>query len=514
MSIPQGLSNETGRWLLPGMLLAAALAQAGEPGSNRATVREYVEARQPQILVEYMEFTGLPNVTGDLRQLERNADHIVSMYEQRGFEMQRLEAGGAPYLFGELKNAGAAETLLIYAHYDGQPVAAADWSYPPFSPTLIDGRLPGGAAVDIASVSDGFEPEWRLYARSAADDKLPIHALAQAIDALRAQGLRPSMNVKVLFDGEEERGSPTIGPLLQRYGGLLESDLILFCDGPMHPSRQLQLVFGVRGHLGLELTVYGANRPVHSGHFGNWAPNPAMQLAHLLASMRDATGEVTIDAFSEGIRALTRAELDAVRDSPDLGAQLKDELAIHTPEGDGTRLEELLAKPAMNVRGLAAGAVGDGARNAIPDSASASIDFRLVPEQKLAHVRHAVSAHISARGFHVVDEHPSGSVLRRHANVARLRWGSVGYPALRTSSDEASVQRLTAVLDRHFGGVILTPTMGGSLPLYEFGSRLGTPIVILPLANHDNNQHAADENLRLQNLWDAIEILATVLSEY
>ncbi|MEO0998178.1 MAG: M20/M25/M40 family metallo-hydrolase, partial [Pseudomonadota bacterium] len=424
------------------------------------------------------------------------------------------EAGGTPYLFGELDVAGAAGTLLLYAHYDGQPVSESDWSYPPFSPTLVDGRTPDGAVIDVASVSGGFGSEWRLYARSAADDKLPIMALVHAIDAVRAQGLRPSVNIKVLFDGEEERGSPTIGPLLERYAGLAESDLILFCDGPMHPSRQLQLVFGVRGHVGLELTVYGASRPVHSGHFGNWAPNPAMQLAHLLAGMRSAAGDITIEGFGKGIRALTNPELDAIRNSPDLGAQLQDELAIHTPEGGGTRLEELLAKPAMNIRGISAGAVGGAARNAIPDSATASIDFRLVPDQKPEHVRKAVSAHVSARGFHIVDEEPSESILRRHSKVAKLGWGSVGYPALRTSAEEATVRRLTDVLNRHFGRVILTPTMGGSLPLYEFGSRLDTPIVILPLANHDNNQHAADENLRLQNLWDAIEILGTVLSEY
>jgi acetylornithine deacetylase/succinyl-diaminopimelate desuccinylase-like protein len=446
--------------------------------------------------------------------MERNATHIVGLLEKRGFSTQVLDAGGAPYVYAELPAPGATETILIYAHFDGQPVQEENWAYPPFSPTLLDGPLKaGGKPVDIDAVDDRFDPEWRLYARSAGDDKMPIVALVHALDALRANDIGLSVNLKLLLDGEEEAGSPTVGRLIDEHEDLLAADLLLFCDGPMHQSRRTQLVFGVRGDVTVDITTYGATRPLHSGHYGNWSPNPIMQLTHLLASLRDPAGRILVDGYYDDVVPLGELERDAIVHMPDMTEALKDELSVHTPEGDGARLETLIAQPALNVRGIQGGGVGEKGRNIIVTSATAALDLRLVPDQTPAAVRERLEAHVAAEGFHVVHEEPSPETLRAHAKVARFDW-SAGYPALRTPLDDPMAVRLTDLMREIAPDLIVTPSMGGSLPLHEFGSRLTAPIVILPLANHDNNQHAENENIRLQNLWDAMRIYGAVLAGF
>ena len=264
--------------------------------------------------------------------MDRNVDHITALLEARGFTTQRLDAGGAPYVYAELMIDSASETVMIYAHYDGQPVLEEDWAYPPFSPTLLDATLQaGGQPVDVSQARE-FDPEWRLYGRSAGDDKLPIIALIHALDALSMNDIPLSVNLKLLLDGEEEQGSPTVGRMLEEYGHLLEADLMLFCDGPMHQSRRPQLTFGVRGDVTVDVTVYGASRPLHSGHYGNWAPNPIMQLAYLLTSMRDESGHILIDGYYDDVAPLSEGERVAIEAMPDITEALQDELSVHTPE--------------------------------------------------------------------------------------------------------------------------------------------------------------------------------------
>ena len=479
------------------------------------SVDEYRAANEEAIVDDFVGLLSLPNVAASIPDMERNASHIEALLEARGFETRRLAAGGAPYVYAELASPGAVETILIYAHFDGQPVQEENWAYPPFEPTLLDAPLQdGGRVVDPARYEGAFDPEWRLYARSAGDDKMPIIALIHALDALRADGIELSVNLKLLLDGEEERGSPTVGPLIDEYGELLEADLLLFCDGPMHQSRQAQLVFGVRGSTTLDITTYGASRPLHSGHYGNWAPNPIMHLSFLLTSMRDESGRILIDGYYDDVAPLTELERAAIAAMPDVGALLQDELSIHTPEGEGARLEELITLPAINARGIVAGGVGAKGRNIVLSTATVSLNLRLVPDQTPARVRERIEDHIERQGFHIVYEEPAPDVLRAHPKVARLQWRGSGYPALRTPLDHPAALRLTRLMQGIAPDLIVTPTMGGSLPLHEFGSRLSAPIIILPMANHDNNQHAENENIRLQNLWDAIATLGAILATF
>ncbi len=506
------------------VVVAAAFVCMGSPaqGLTETDVTAVIEAiddyrsdKETRIIRDFVRLLSIPNVAVNLADMERNADHIIELLETRGFSTKRLNAGGAPYIYAELANPGAAETILIYAHFDGQPVQEENWAYPPFSPTLLDAPLQdGGQAVDVDQVDGSFDPEWRLYARSAGDDKMPIIALIHALDALAANNIDLSVNLKLLLDGEEEQGSPGVARLIDEHSDLLDADLLLFCDGPLHQSRQTQLVFGVRGDIAVDITTYGATRPLHSGHYGNWAPNPIMQLAHLLTSMRDESGRILIDGYYDDVAPLSELERAAIAAMPDVTQMLQDELGVHTPEGNGTRLEELIALPAVNTRGIVAGGVGTKGRNIILSNATVSLDLRLVPDQTPERVRELIEAHVIQQGFHIVYEDPTAETLRDHAKVAKLEWDKSGYPALRTAMDHPVSLRLTRLMRLISPDLIVTPTMGGSLPLHEFGSRLAAPIIILPLANHDNNQHAENENIRLQNLWDAISIYGAILAAF
>jgi len=480
----------------------------------RAAVDSYREDREKAILEDFVSLLSIPNVASNLPDMERNVEHIIGLLEPRGFRTRRLSAGGAPYVYAELLSPGATETILLYAHFDGQPVQEENWAYPPFSPTLLDGPVGAGAAVvDLQSI-DTLHPEWRLYARSAGDDKMPIVALVHTLDALAANGIELSVNLKLLLDGEEERGSPSIGRIIDDNKSLFDADLLLFCDGPMHQSRQTQLVFGVRGSTTVDITTYGAARPLHSGHYGNWAPNPIMQLSYLLTSMRDESGRILIDSYYDDVAPLGELERAAIADMPDVTEGLKDELAVHTPEGNGVRLEELITLPALNSRGIVAGGVGEKGRNIILSTATTSLDLRLVPNQTPERAVGLIRAHLTKQGFHVVSDDPTTDTLRSYPKVAKLDWHDAGYPALRTPLDHPTSQRMTGLMRLIAPDLIVTPNMGGSLPLHEFGSRLSAPIIILPLANHDNNQHAENENIRLQNIWDAMTVYGAVLAQF
>ncbi len=509
-----------GTVLVVASLLVSAIGAADDNiASKLTTVRDsvnaYRSANEALIVDDFVRLLSLPNDAANLADMERNADHIIGLLEPRGFRTQRLHAGGAPYIYAELNSPGAAETILIYAHFDGQPVQEENWHHPPFTPTLLDGPIQAGAEViDIGKVDGPFGPEWRLYARSAGDDKMPIIALMHTLDALAANGIRLSVNLKLLLDGEEERGSPTVTKIIDDNRHLFDADLLLFCDGPMHQSRRTQLVFGVRGSTTVDITSYGAARPLHSGHYGNWAPNPIMQLSYLLTSMRAESGRILVDGYYDDVVPLGELERAAIAAMPDVSDLLRDELAIHTPEGDGKRLEELVTLPAINSRGIVAGGVGAKGRNVILSTATTSLDLRLVPNQTPQRAVELIAAHLVQQGFHVVYDEPSTETLRAHPKVARLDWDGSGYPALRTALDNPVAMRLTGLMRMIAPDLIVTPNMGGSLPLHEFGSRLSAPIIILPLANHDNNQHAENENLRLQNLWDAMTVYAAVLASF
>lgn len=475
-------------------------------------VNQWRRANEQQIVDQFAELLSIPNVATDKTNIRRNANHIAQLMKDVGMSVELLELKGSnPVVFAQRNTPGATRTLMIYIHYDGQPVNRGNWRSDPWSAVLrTDMVEKGGQQIPMKAP---FDPNWRIFARSAGDDKAPIIALWSALTALAASGIEPSVNIKVFMEGEEEAGSPNLRRMLKKYKRKLTADLWLFFDGPAHQSRRWQLVYGVRGSYGFNLTVYGANRPLHSGHYGNWAPNPIVLLTELIGSMRNANGDVLIDGFYQQVQPLSAAERVAIAASPRMDKLLIADLGIGTPETDD-RIELAISRPAMNLRGIHSGDVGTKARNVIPPSAVASIGLRLVPDQTPDYLRGVIEKHIEAQGFHIIHEEPTPDQRRQYNRLARVDWSpSGGYPAYRAAFDHPLAIRISAILDKLSDRTLIqTPTMGGSLPLYVVADVLQTSILILPTANHDNNQHGANENLRLQNLWDAIEIYAAVLS--
>jgi acetylornithine deacetylase/succinyl-diaminopimelate desuccinylase-like protein len=500
--------------LLPGAAAATVVPPPPSPKELTAAVRSWRQAHEAEVLGELTALLAIPNLAADDADIRRNAALLVAMLERRGMTARLLESPGSPpAVLGELPAPGATRTVVFYAHYDGQPVDPGEWASPPYRPVLRDGVLgAGGRELPWPGTAPPFDGEWRLYARSASDDKSPIVALLSALDALRAAKIVPSVNLKFFFEGEEEAGSPHLGALLAEHAALLGGDVWLFCDGPVHQSRRPQVVFGVRGVMGLQMTVYGPLRRLHSGHYGNWAPNPAALLVDLVASMRGPDGEIRIAGFSDHVRPLSDADRQALARVPDPDADLRRELGLARSEAGDARLIERILLPAVNVLGLDAGGVGQQTTNSIPTEARAALGFRLVPDQTPDEVRQKVEAHVRARGFWVVADEPDLPTRLAHPRIVRLGWGD-GYPAVRTPLDLPVSKAVLAVADAATGGqVIPVPSLGGSLPMYLFAETLHAPLIIVPMVNHDNNQHAANENLRLQNLWAGIELYAALMA--
>lgn len=472
-------------------------------------VRAYREGHEKQIVSEFVSLLSIPNHAGNTADIERNAQAISAMLRQRGVQVRLLQLTGAsPVVFGELKTPGARQTIGIYAHYDGQPVDPAQWQHPAFSPVLLD----ASEKVVDWQAQQHLDPQARLYARSASDDKAPIEATMAALDALRAAQVAPSVNLKFFFEGEEEAGSPHLADIIAKYPDSLTADAWLLCDGPVHQSGRMQVDFGSRGDIDLEMTVYGPARPLHSGHYGNWAPNPIVLLTHLLDSMRDSDAHILIPGFYDDVRPLTDGERRMLAQTPAADEQLKQELAIAQPEGDGAKLAEQILKPAINVHGIQGGHVGEQAANVISTEARASFDIRLVPNQTPERVRQEIEQHIERQGFFIVHQTPDLPTRRAHARVVKLEWGP-GYPAFRASVDNPMAQAVVRSIEEATGGPIIQMVgLGGSVPMYLFEGKEHRPVIGVPIANADNNQHAANENLRLQNLWDGIEIFGTLFA--
>jgi acetylornithine deacetylase/succinyl-diaminopimelate desuccinylase-like protein len=514
------MSTHLDRFLRTAMLLAFVAGQTlfvcAQTGSTlREQVRSYRASHEPAITHEFVGLLSIPNVASDTDNIRKNADHIVAMLQQRGVKTRLLEVAGAPpIVYGELSVPAATRTLAFYAHYDGQPVDPKQWTSPPWTPVMRDKRVEdSGEEIPLNSLPASIPGEWRIYARSAGDDKAPIEAMMTALDALRAAHLEPSVNLKFFFEGEEEAGSSHLPGAIQKYASLLHADAWLLCDGPVHQTRRMQVFFGARGVTDLEMTVYGPMHPLHSGHYGNWAPNPAVLIAELIDSMRDSNAHIKIAGYYDDVRPLTEAEKNAIRELPVPDDALRHDLGLAWSEGAPEVLAMRIMRPALNVRGIESGHVGSEAQNAVPVDARASIDFRLVPDQRPEKVHALVEEHIRKQGFYIVHQGPTIEERRAHARIIRLDWGS-GYPPARTSMDlPASRAVVAAIADTLGTPVLKVPMLGGSIPMYLFTDVLHVPVIGVPIANHDDNQHGADENLRMQNLWDGIEVFAGLFAD-
>jgi acetylornithine deacetylase/succinyl-diaminopimelate desuccinylase-like protein len=501
------------RWVLAvlvGLLPAAALAQTNAAAQAARTWRQQNERA---IVEEFIGLLRIPNVSSDRENIQRNATAIAAMLEKRGIAARLLSVtGGNPIVFGEIRTPGATRTIGFYAHYDGQPLDPREWASPPFEPTLRDKRVDdGGRAIALPPVGTPLDPEWRLYARGAADDKAPIVAILTAIDAMRAAGIALKSNVKFAFEGEEEAGSPNLERTLAANRDTFAADLWLMCDAPLYQTRQQSIIFGARGVTRVDITVYGPRTELHSGHYGNWAPNPAMSLARLLASMKDDSGRVLVEHFYDDVEPLGPVEKQALAESPAIDARLMQELWLGSTDGRPQTINELITMPSLNIRGMASSRVGAQASNVIPASAETTIDVRMVKGMDGRKTGRQIIDHIRKQGFFVVEgREPTPDERRAHPRVAKVVIGPPGVGS-RTPMDLPIAQEVIRTVESARGPAVKLPTMGGGLPLQEVERPLGTRTIVIPMGNHDNNQHSFDENLRIQNLWDGIELMAALL---
>ncbi len=502
-------------------LAPSAAAQSGV--DLRARVEEWVQGHQSAVLKELVDLLSIPNVAADRPNIRRNALHLQQMLSRRGFAAEILETDGNPLVYGELKVPDATRTILFYSHYDGQPVEPSGWEQAdPFGPVLRTGRLDAGGAVipDLNGLPAAggrqparpFEDDWRLYARSASDDKSPIVALCAAVDALKALGLSPTANLRVILDGEEEASSPSLVPAIGRYREKLAADLMIILDGPMHSSGRPTIAYGARGIATVNLTVFGPKAGVHSGNYGNWIPNPAQRLASLLASMKADSGRVLVGGFYDDVVPPSPDEQQLLDAVPDDSKQMLRTFGVAAPEAAFPSLQAALQVPTLNIRGLASAHVGAGARTIIPDRAVAAMDIRLVKETSAEDLIEKLRAHVRAQGYHVIEGEPDDDVRARHSRIAAIVPARNATNAFRTSPSDPHARRVAVALEQAFGTApVQLRTLGGTVPIAPFIEALGFPAILVPTVNFDNNQHEENENLRLGHFFQAIEIVAAIL---
>jgi acetylornithine deacetylase/succinyl-diaminopimelate desuccinylase-like protein len=495
-------------------VLAAGLAAQTFTPTNPAALaaRQWRQQHERAIVDEFVALLAIPDIAADRANIQRNAEMIGGLMEKRGIPSKLVTVpGGNPVVFGEIRTPGATRSIVFYAHYDGQPLDPKEWATPPFTPTLRDKQIEkDGRAIPLPAPGQPFDPEWRLYARGAADDKAPIIAMLAAVDAIRAAGLKMKSNVKFAFEGEEEAGSPNLAKTLAENKQLFAGDVWLVCDGPLHQTRRQLIQFGGRGIVQLDITVLGPRGELHSGHYGNWAPNPAFQLAKLLASMKDDDGHVLVEHFYDDVEPLSAIEKRAVGETPDVDPDLMREFWLGSTEGGGKKLAELITLPSLNIRGMASSRIGNQASNVIPASATATLDIRLVKGMDPRKTANLVIDHIRKQGFFVVDQEPGAQVRMAHPKVA-IVVSSKGEAPVRTPMDLPISQEVIRVVESARGPAVKIPNSGGTGPDVA-GPVLGMPSIGIPIGNHDNNQHSYNENLRIENLWDGIELMAALLT--
>ena len=477
-------------------------------------VRAWRQSHEREILGDFSTFLSLPNVATNLPDIEKNAAYIGGELKERGFAVRTLSAGPGtpPSVFAQLDTPGAKRTVLFYAHYDGQPISQKGWIIDPFAPSVRT-ALPEAKPVDWKAATGPLDPNWRIYARGSGDDKASIQALISAFDALKANGIKPSVNIKLLYEGEEEQGSPHFGKIVELNCDLLIADALIMGDGPMHQSGRQMVGFGNRGIVGFMLTVYGPLQPLHDGHYGSFAPSPSVMLARLIAGLRDDDGKILIPGIYDDVVPPTPADKAAIAAMPANEAELRRSLGLGRSIGPA-RLAEGYLKPTLNVRSIHVGDEGATAANAIATDAFASFDIRLVQGEKPARVHQLVEAYLTSLGWTIVRTTPDLATRLSHPRVLKLNWDDGDSIAARTPLDLPAARAVVASIGRTVGyAPIELPSSGGSSGIAAAVDQLHLPMVGVSIANYDDNQHARNENLRLGNLWDGIEVYAGLLAD-
>ena len=476
-----------------------------------AAFDRHLASRRRAIVEGLVEFVRLNSVSQNPTGVRHTGEWLAAALRARGLDGRVIQTGGNPVVFGERRVAGAGRTVLLYCHYDTKPIPQNGWLQPdPLEPVFRRGLAEDGApARPLADFADDGLPGVSLYARGSADDKGPIWSHLHALEAMDALGISPSVNVKLILDGEEEIDSPSFGPFAETHRELLAADVVIITDGPQHARGRPTISGGARGMVKVELEIEAARRDVHSGNFA--VPNPAWKLTGLLASMATPDGEPLIEGFEEDVVGPTPAERRMMAEVPlDLPALEKD-LGVRL---EADYLDRIMFHPTLTIRGLHSGFVGAEANTIIPHKATVALDIRMVKNQRWAKVYRRLVEHLRAQGFTVLEspDEPLPDELRGH--TVRIVEKS-GYDAAKTPLDLPISREIIATVERAHGGerAVLLPTLGGTVPMWAFTDILGLPTLLVPYANQNNRQHSPNEHMDLDHLFQGVRTTARLLTE-
>ncbi|MEM8534599.1 MAG: M20/M25/M40 family metallo-hydrolase [Chloroflexota bacterium] len=437
----------------------------------------HIDANQQAFIERLIDYVRRPSISAYGEGIADVAEYIAEVMRRIGLSVQIMPTKGWPMVVARHEEHPDAPTVLLYGHYDVQPPDPLDaWISPPFEPTIRDGRL---------------------YGRGVGDNKGQHLAQILAIESLLACQSTLPCNVIVLLEGEEEIGSPHISHFVEQHRDILNADLVIIADGPVDISGRSQIVFGARGIVSFELRVRGANRDLHSGNWGGVAPNPIWTLVHLLGTMKDAQGNITIDGFYDNVLPLTELEQAALRDLPIDVEAIKTDLGLTHFDQPRERsfAERLSAWPTLTINGLHGGYGGPGSKTVLPHEAVVKCDMRLVEAQTTEEMFTKLQAHV-----------------QRHAPEVEVVWQG-GMDPSKTPLDSPFTQPIyTAMVAAQKEPPLLVPALGGSLPNYVFTKHLGIPAFVIPYANADEANHAPNENMELDRFIKGIKTGAALLT--
>jgi acetylornithine deacetylase/succinyl-diaminopimelate desuccinylase-like protein len=447
-----------------------------------AAAELYVDEHFEAFLDDLFELLAQPSISATDEGVTECTELAERLCLEYGFDRaETVETAGQPAIIAhaEADVSAAAEdrpTILVYGHYDVQPVDPEEWTTPPFEPTIREGP-------------DGRE---RIYARGAGDNKGQWFAHLCAIRTLRETAGLP-VDVTLLLEGEEESGSQNLDPVVREHTEELAADLAYVSDGPIDGSGKPHVLMGARGMLYIQIDAEGPNRDLHSGNYGGPVPNPAWELVRIVGSMKDTDGRIAIDGFYEDVRPITELDRETLAAMPFDAAATKADLGIDgfaDAPGD-SYLEQLLYYPTCNIAGFTSGYGNEGVKTIIPSTARVKMDMRLVADQDPDDVYEKVRRHVEA--------HASASVDVELSKLGTMR-------PQRTPLDHPIRNPIMDATETGWDEKpILKPTLGGSLPTAVFPEHLGVPCVTVPYANSDENNHSPDENLALWCFENGIE---------
>lgn len=428
-----------------------------------------------QALDTLLQYVAQPSISTRNEGTEQTPVLLREIMEAAGIRTRLLQTEGHPAVYGEIPGPPGAATVLFYGHYDVQPPEPLElWTTPPFKPTIRSGRV---------------------YGRGVADNKGQHLCHVSAVRAWREAAGELPVTAKFLIEGEEETGSPHLADLVRDQRDLLRADLVYTSDGGMHPSGRPAVYFGVRGLLYVELEIRGADSDAHSGNKGNVLPQPAWELVDLLQSLRGPDGRAAFPGFYDSVRSPTPKEQAMLQEIPfDQQSFLTEHGLDKSPiSGGADYYHRLTFEPTFNIAGLASGYSGEGTKTIIPARAVAKIDFRLVADQDPVTV-----FEVFARA--VAERNPRAMVRRLAAT-----------PPSHTDPSLPVSKTIVGAVRESWDVEPVISALGGTLPDYVFTRILNTPSVIVPYANHDEHNHAPDENLRLDCFFSGIRTTLHVL---